>query len=245
MPSARRLVNLHRVCSSCVLFLLVFQSGCGSPDHANIVLRKKEQDLSAKADALTRQHEADTQLIRGLRERTGTLQTLSSKRLDRLYFTHALKLGRLTGGADLDRQRPGDEGLKIYVSPLDQDGETIKAAGSFTIQAYDLSRNDHPRIGEWNFDLAQSRQAWRGAMMHHGYVLTCPWQTAPAKSPIHIEITFVDELTQTPFHQTVDVKVDLGDGKSDSAADSNQMHADDSATDFNPAHTDNGEKNKR
>jgi hypothetical protein len=198
-----------------VLCLAPALGGCSSlfksPDKANIALRKENQDQAARIAELERQAAGDQAMIRSLQDRAGTLPTLPRERLQRLFTTHDLHLGRLTGGADLDPGKPGDEGLKVYPAPLDQTGDPIKAAGAFTVEAYDIARGDGDRakIGTWTFDLAQTRDAWTSVLNRYNYVLTCPWQTPPTGADLHVVVTFVDELTQATFKETVDVKVDV------------------------------------
>src|SRR5258706_691865 len=180
-PSAS---NVRRValassqaCQWCIFpgLLIVCPSiSCGSPNTASIVVRKQNQELQDQIASLTRAREADAATIRGLQERIGTVPTLSQERLEKLFTTHGIKLGRLTGGADLDLNKPGDEGIKVYVTPFDDDGEPLKAAGSFVIEAFDLAAKT-PEIGKWTFDLDAARKAWNGAVLSHQYVLTCPW----------------------------------------------------------------------
>lgn len=185
--------------------------GCSlfkKPSKANIDLRKQNQDLQAKIDELNRQHTADEASITTLQDKSGTLPTLPRERLARLFTTHDLKLERLTGGADLDPSKPGQEGLKIYVAPLDQAGDPIKAAGAFTIDAFDLSGGPAPKkIGTWTFGVDVAQEHWTSVLNRYNYVLPCPWQTAPSGSNVHIEVTFLDELTQTRFKKSVDVTV--------------------------------------
>ena len=68
---------------------------------------------------------ADAATIRNLQARVGTIPTLSQERLEKLFTVHGIQLGRLTGGADLDRSKPGDEGIKVYITPTDDDGEPL------------------------------------------------------------------------------------------------------------------------
>src|SRR5947209_6128619 len=93
------------LCSSVVLFSV----GCGGPNKANIALRKQNQDLTARVDDLKRQHEADVATIVALQQQRGTLATLPQDRLERLFTAHDIRIERLTGGADLDTEKPGDE----------------------------------------------------------------------------------------------------------------------------------------
>lgn len=182
--------------------------GCGGPNAANIELRKKNQDLSGQIENLDRRHEADQAAIAGLQNRIGTVATLPADRLAKLFTVHGLLLGRLTGGADLDPAKPGDEGIKVYATPTDDDGEPLKAAGTFVVEAFDLAAKE-PQIGKWTFDLETTRKAWLGAFMAHNFVLTCPWQHVPMHDELTIKVTFRDELTQREFHAQAVVKVRL------------------------------------
>src|SRR5580765_198359 len=85
---------------------LLFASGCGSPNAANIELRKQNQDLTAEVTRLKTEQQGALQVIQGLRDAKGTVATLPTTRLARLYTTHGLNFGRLTGGANLDPGKP-------------------------------------------------------------------------------------------------------------------------------------------
>lgn len=193
---------------SLLLSTLFLLSGCTTPSKANIHLRKVNQDLRDQVAQLQRVHEADRAKIHGLESSAATLPTLPPDRLDRLYTVHGLRIGRLTGGADLDPKKPGDEGLKIYVVPTDQDGQDLKAAGTFTIQAFDLDEAAKSEIGRWQFDSEQSRASWYGPLLY-SYVLTCPWQTPPQHRKLTIRITFQDTLTGRRFRTQKVVEIEL------------------------------------
>jgi hypothetical protein len=184
-------------------------AGCGSPSKANIELRKQNQQLEAKLLETRHQLEADERVIAGLRERLGTLPTLPEDRLAKLFTTHGLEFGRLTGGADLDPNKPGDEGLAVYLDPTDQTGQVLKAAGSFDIDAFDLAESNDPHIGHWHFSLEEAKNAWNGFAFVYAYALICPWQELPKHQGITVRVTFLDELSQTAFHAEEVVHVSL------------------------------------
>lgn len=127
------------------------------------------------------------------------LPTLPATRLAELFTTHGIQFGRLTGGAHLDPDKAGDQGIAVYVVPIDESGEKLKAAGTFDVQAFDLADTQHPLVGQWHFDLQQSRVAWNGWLLDYTYILTCRWQTPPTHPDLTLKVTFFDELTQTPF----------------------------------------------
>ena len=182
-------------------------AGCGSPNKANIKLRKQNHALQTEVNRLKRAEEGHAATIRAMEANATTVPSLPVERVDRLFTTHGLKLGRLTGAADLDPNSPGDEGFKVYVVPTDQDGHNLKAAGSFVVEAFDLVSGGETRLGRWEFSLEKTKQLWYGAAMSYGYVLPAPWQTIPRGSEITIRATFTDELTGRQFTAQRPIKV--------------------------------------
>ena len=178
-------------------------AGCGSPNRGNIALRKQAQGLENQIAQLKRQHEVDQATIAGLTSRSGAaaVASLAPDRLDRLFTVHGIKLARLTGGADLDPSRPGDEGLKVYVGLIDQTGDELKSSGSFLVEAFDLAAApDGLRVGRWEFPVDQSRANWHSFLTRYEYVLTCPWQdVVPRGKDLTVKVTFTDELTGRQF----------------------------------------------
>jgi len=199
--------NFFCVClySSVALFLF---SGCSQPNKANIDLRKQIDTLQSQVDQLKRQHDADVATIAGMKGAT-TVPSLPEDRLSQLYTVHGLKFGRLVGGWDADVNTPGDEGLKISVVPTDDDGQQLKAAGSFEVDAFDLAKAHDNRVGHWTFDVQQARDAWLGAAMMYSYVLKCPWQTVPEHDQLTIRVIFIDALTGRRFSAEREVHVNL------------------------------------
>lgn len=188
-----------RFATGALSLLPVLCTGCFGPSRANIELRKQNQQLQARVDDLERQTRGDHRVIAGLRDRQGTLPTLPTTRLAQLFTTHGLEFHRLTGGINTSSTRPADQGLAIYVYPVDQTGDMLKAAGTFDVEAYDLAEPNHPLVGRWHFNLAQSEAAWNGSMLLYCYALICPWTAPPRHADLTVKVTFFDELTQTPF----------------------------------------------
>ena len=184
-------------------------AGCGKPNRANIVLRKKMQALEGEITQLKRQHEADAATIAGLTQRVGTVPTLEPARLDKLFTVHALRLERMTGGTDLDGSKPGHEGIKVYVGLLDQTGDEIKSSGSFVVEAFDLAESQAAKLGRWEFPVEQSRANWHSFLTRYEYVLTCPWHKPPRHSDVTVRVQFNDELTGRQFTAQTVAKVDV------------------------------------
>jgi hypothetical protein len=189
--SSKKLFSGCPLPAACCLLLL----GCsGTPNAANIELRKENQSLQSQRDDLTIQHNADLATILACEGKEGIPPALTMDRLGKLFTAHDLSIGNLTGGY----QPAGslfDTGLQVYAVPTDEQGEPIKAAGSFKVDAYDLQEPNHPLIGQWSFDLGQTRQLFYAHLSLYTYILQLPWQTVPRHHEVTVHVTFFDELT--------------------------------------------------
>jgi hypothetical protein len=171
--------------------------GCGgTPSAANITLRKELDQRDDEIKSLNTQHQADLADLRAAKGPTSA--PVAPDELAKLFTTHGIAFGRLTAGSDFDSNKPGDQGLKIYVVPTDDDGQPLKAAGSFTIQAFDLS-DPNNSIGKWTFDVNTARRDWFGQALLYTYVLPCRWQRIPLRPQLTLRVTFHDELTGRDF----------------------------------------------
>jgi hypothetical protein len=184
--------------------------GCnGKPNQANIELRKENQDLQLQIAAMKRVHEADQATISALRDQRGTFPSLPDDRLERLFTVHGVKFGRLTGGADLDPGKSGDDGIKVYVVPIDETGDELKAAGSFVVELFDLNKQSDNLVGRWDFNHLQARNSWFGSALLYEYVLSCPWARAPEHSNLTVKVSFHDELTGREYSAQKEITVTL------------------------------------
>jgi hypothetical protein len=126
---------------------------------------------------------------------------------------HGLKFGELTGGDNSDSTQTIDNELKVYVVPLDGDGTPIKAAGTFTVEAFDLDDPGKPLVGTWRFSPEQVRKLFYNQLLLYTYVLPCPWSKQPAHADLTVRVTFDDTLTGRQFVGQVQAKVRIADKK--------------------------------
>ena len=189
------------------LAALLAAAGCSSPSPANIQLRKDNQALTSQVQDLQRQNAGLTAQIAAAQS-GNSIPTLPESRLDQLFTVHGLTLGELTGGYTPLLTGP-DQMLKVYAVPTDDDGQPLKAAGSFVVDLRDITAADGPLIGHWEFPLDQARTLWFGRAMLYTYVLDCPWQTIPQHAGLLVNVTFTDALTGRRFtaHQNITVNL--------------------------------------
>lgn len=188
----------------------ILLGGCAAkPSTTNIKLRVRIQALQDEIAVMQTQHTGDLATIAALKSASASTQPIiSGSDADALFTVHGIRLGRTTGGADLDPNLPGDDGLKIYLTPVDETQDYIKAAGSITIEAFDLAA-EKPALGKWSFTATEAKQFWNGQAMLYEYIIPCPWQTRPAHADVTVKVTFVDSLTGRSFTEQKLVKVSL------------------------------------
>ena len=177
--------------------------GCsGKPHQANVELRKENDALKQQTTRLEREAQQLRSDVRRLESESDVLPTLPQERLEQLWTVGDIRFGRLTG---IDRRAEGSP-LKVYLRPVDPEGSTMKAAGSITIEAFDLDA-EQVRLGRWEFSLDEARKLWVGVGMLNEYVLTCPWQGEPPAEGrnLLVRAIFHDALTQRSFQAQTNV----------------------------------------
>jgi hypothetical protein len=159
------------------------------------VRQYREENAKLKADVRSRQ-----QVIAEQQEQIRTLQALGEKRLDLLFHVSAIKLGRYTAGVDLDG-KDGDDGVRVYLQPVDGDGHAIKAAGAVTIQLFDLAaKAEENLLGEYNYPAEEIAKNWSAGFLTYHYRFDCPWKSSPPTHPeITVRVAFTDYLTGKQF----------------------------------------------
>lgn len=206
-PARRRQPRLPAPACCAVLAGALLLSGCGSPNAANITLRKEKQDLQDRIASLEQQLQVTQAELAGLKQNPHAPSTLAADRLKRMYTVHDVQLGRFTGGADLDPQRPGDEALKIYLTPRDEAGDPLKATGQVVVEVFNLAASSDLVLGRWEYSSQDLKEAWRGLGPLQAFVLTAPWQTIPEQRQLTVRVIYTDELTGRRYTVTKDVEI--------------------------------------
>lgn len=201
--------DLQAILGLCLAAALLILAGCA--EDPTIPLRRQ---LIESQDQLAKTREENLQLQQTLRQRDDQVQTLQAlgagKRLEKLFYVKRVQLGTYTGGIDMD-SRPGDDGVKVFVEPIDQYGSTIKAAGEVTVQLYDLAAPPAENLlatGRWTVDQLQGR--WTNGFLTQYYICECAWgPNVPRHNQITVRVEFTDYLTGNKFTDQKVVQVAL------------------------------------
>ena len=190
-------------------------AGCGprTPPIVPELQRKLDQALLEK-QSLTRRNQDLEETIKAQERRIQNLMGFEPGTPDTLFAVDRIELASLTGGTDFDGQ-PGDDGIVVYLRPLDADGHVIKAAGEITVKLVDNNGPGKPRLlGRYVIDDPDElRRAWHGRFMTDHDTIKCPWNPNPQGKPqgpeVEIKVTFLDWRTGRSHtaHKVVEVSV--------------------------------------
>jgi len=196
-----------------LLPVVLLLTGC--VDTARQDLIRENGQLRARIDQQDNQLVAQKADLDQLSRQLAAVRAIQPGDLAHIFHPEQIQLARLTGGTDSDGQA-GDDGVTVYVQPLDSAGDVLKAAGALTVELYDLAAPAGQQlVGQLNVPVEEISQYWYGKFMTNHYTLTCPWSGAPPRHPeITVRVTFIDYLTQRPMTAQTTCTVALPPGQS-------------------------------
>jgi hypothetical protein len=184
-----------RAVSGIVLFAALLAAGCQSPTEVS--LRHEVASLRDTIKQRDNQLVAQKATIDELGDQLRVARSISEDDLKKIFYPEQLVIDKLSGGADYDGQ-PGDDGVTVYLKPVDKEGDVIKVAGDIRIQLFDLAAPPARNlIGEYFIPVDQVGKLWHGKLLTDHYTIKCPWPKGPPEhNEITIRATFVDYLTK-------------------------------------------------
>lgn len=153
-------------------------------------------DLRTRNQQQSQQLVAQQATITELHSQLRVARSITEDDLRRVFYPEEIVIDRLTGGANYDGQ-PGDDGVTVYLRPIDRDGDVVKVAGDIRIQLYDLAAPGGQLLGEYFIPVDECGKYWHGKLLTGHYTIRCPWPAAPPANPeVTVRVTFVDYLTK-------------------------------------------------
>ncbi len=174
----------------------------GCPPQRPPAVNTEIAELKEESAARSRQIVAlESQLRTQSRQIRELMALPADQRLASIPHVVRIELAALSGG--YDEQDDGiDEGIVVYLQPIDQDGDRIKAAGTATVRLVDLA-NPPPEqgVGTVSLGVEQLRACWYGRISSH-FTIKVPWAGGAARahhSPITAVVSFTEHLTGRTF----------------------------------------------
>jgi hypothetical protein len=197
-----------RICAST---LLLFLAGCGIGSERKNPAELKAEKLQQEKASLTgnvQQYQAE---IEQLRAQIRALSALPQDQKNNPYELTTLHIAKISNFFDKDNDGT-QEKLVVYVQPLDTEGDVVKAAGTVSVQLWNLNNpNGEALLGQWKVEPAELRKLWFNSFTT-GYRLTFdrPETLKVFSEPLTIKVTFTDYLTGESFRaqQVITPKLD-------------------------------------
>jgi len=184
------------------LMLITALAGCG---RNNITDSLKAQIDTLRTDKHQLQKDLD-QANAKYEQAARQIEVISSidsgVRIDSLYQLIDVKLGNYTGLFDKDKDGK-KETLIVYLQPVDEVGDIIKAKGTVKVELWDLSKEGtQAKLGEWFVDNDELKTKWITAIFTN-YKLSFDVSniTASSTNPLTVKARFTDYLSGTVFEK--------------------------------------------
>ena len=187
------------------LVSLVFAFGCDGQTAKKPTTAQQAQQLTAQKTDLQNQLEQIKTENDRLKKQAESLSTLpGDKRADAIYHLKSVKIGRFTNFYDEDKT-PGATGKKnlvVYVEPIDETGDVIKASGAIDVQLWDLNKKENEaRLAQWRVEPNEIKKLWLDGMLSSSYRLSFDAAGIVDKfdKPLTVKVNFTDYLSGATF----------------------------------------------
>ena len=188
--------------------LLVIAAGCENANNKTS-LAKQIIDLKHEKTQLQTHFEHAQAEKQQLKKQLQALSGLDPQtRIENLYDLQKIKITKYTNLYDKDKNGK-KETLIVYIQPIDEDGDIIKATGSVDVQLWDLSKNDnHALIGQWHVKPDELKKLWFPTLITINYRLAFDISDKinSFEEPLTVKVTFTDYLTGKVFKEQKPIK---------------------------------------
>ena len=179
----------------------ILLAGCGIGSERKNPLELKVEALQReKADVARRLEQCQVENVQ-LQEQVRAMTALPRDSRENPYKLTSVRIARFTGFYDKD-QDGRQEKLLVYLQPIDESGDIVKAAGTVHVQLWNLEDpNGQAVLGQWQVRPAELHKCWISALVSD-YRIPFDISLTPEllARPLTVKVTFTDYLTGEIFH---------------------------------------------
>ncbi|MHC4535185.1 MAG: hypothetical protein ACYS6K_14645 [Planctomycetota bacterium] len=189
---------------SSVLCFLAFFIGCDS-SYTESPLQERVETLTIQQQQLESQLEQSTTENKQLQKQIHTLSGLPEQlKGQNLYRLQNIEIGKYTGF--YDKNKDGiKEKLIVYIEPIDEQGDVIKAAADVEVALWDLNKTDGGALlAKWPVVKPDElKKLWFDSMLKVNYRLTFDIadKVESFDDPLTVKVTFTDYLSGKVFEK--------------------------------------------
>ena len=185
---------------------------CGCSRDLAPSFQKQVTELKEENRQLSKENTGLKEQNLKLSERLETLTAFDSgQRQKSLPTISRITIAKRSGFVDKDDDNVKEK-LVVYIKPYDSNQDVIKAAGSVTVQLWDLEKTSaNAMLKEWTVAPDEISKMWMGAFMTDYYRLLLDLKPAVIRpgTQYTIKVTFTDYISGSVFKEQKVVTLDL------------------------------------
>jgi len=185
------------------IFLLILIAGCKNPGSRAVSIEQiekiEQEQIQLQREIALLKTEND-QLKKQIHVLLGLPKEVKG---ENIYCLQRIKIHGYTNIYDKDEDGK-KESLIIYIQPIDQDGDIIKAAGEVEVQLWDLNRDSgEALLGQWTITAEKLRKCWLTTLitMNYRLIFNVSDKVEQYEEPLTVKVTFTDYLSGKTFKE--------------------------------------------
>ena len=192
--------------------LLAFAAGCENGNKSSVTeqmdaLREEKAQLAYELEQAESKNEQ-------LERQIDVLSGLPEDKLGGLYDLQRVKVTRYTNLYDKDEDGKYEK-LIVYIQPIDEEGDIVKATGAVDVQLWDLNKEaGEALIGQWHVGPVELKELWFATLIIINYRLTFDVadKIEDFKEPLTVKVKFTDYLGGKVFEEQRVIRPRRGGG---------------------------------
>jgi len=188
--------------------LLAIAAGCEDGGNRAFLTEKINTLRQEKAE-LKSQIEQSKSEAEQLKRQVQVLSELPSEvRLEDLYDLQKIKITRYTNLYDKDKDGKKEK-LIVYIQPIDEEGDIVKATGAADVQLWNLNKeDDEALLGQWHVTPSQLKKLWFATLITINYRLTFDVadKITGEEEALVVKVTFTDYMAGKVFKEQKIIK---------------------------------------
>ena len=192
-----------------VVWVVLIITGCENSNNKSPFIDEINA-LKQEKTQLREQIEESEKEVEQLKEQVQVLSGLpGEEKAKNLYNVQKIKVTRYTNLYDKD----GDgryETLIVYLQPIDEEGDVVKATGSVDVQLWNLNKKeaDKALLGEWHVGAGELKKLWFATIVTINYRMTYDVSEiiSEYKEALTVKVTFTDYVTGKVFKEQKEIR---------------------------------------
>ena len=194
---------------SSVLCFLSFVAGCENANSIKTPLVEQIGKLTEQKTQLENQLEQTRAENKQLKKQMHVLSGLPEQvKGENLYRLGKIVIGGYTGFFDKDKDGEKEK-LIVYIQPIDEEGDIVKASGTVDVQLWDLNKEEgQALLGQWHVKPGELKKLWFATLITINYRLMFDIadKVKSFDEPLTVKVTFTDYLTGKVFKEQKVIK---------------------------------------